>query len=359
MAAIEPELAAALAAVAPGTPLREGLERIVRGRTGGLIVLGHDERVDALTTGGFPLDIEFTATGLRELAKMDGAVVIDPAQGRIVRAAAQLVPDPTIQTSETGTRHRTADRVSRQTGFPVVSVSKSMNSIALFLHGRRHVVEDPSAVISRANQALATLERYTKRLDEVSRTLSALEVEDMVTLRDVCTTLQRLEMVRHIASEIGTYLLELGTEGRLVALQLAELVSGVDVDREMVVRDYLPTRAGRRARTVSGCLEALDLIGPSDLLDPTSLARALGHPASTEALEAPVSPRGHRMLSRVPRIPDAVRERLIEHHGGLQPLLEADVDHLQQVEGVGEHRARYISEALSRLAEASITERYA
>lgn len=358
MAAVDPELAIALARVAPGTELRDGLERILRGRTGALIVLGFDRTVETIASGGFPLDVDFTATRLRELSKMDGAVVIDGPTSKIVRAATQLLPDPTIPTGETGTRHRTADRVSRQTGYPVISVSKSMNIIALYLKGRRYVLEEPAAILSRANQALATLERYKQRLDEVSGSLSALEIEDLVTVREVCATLQRLEMVRHIASEIRAYLLELGAEGRLVSLQLAELVAGVETDRELVVRDYLPRRAGRKVRTVTGCLEALDLIGPTDLLDLISVARALGYPASADGLEDNVSPRGHRLLARVPRVPEVVRDRLIEHFGTLQALLGASVDDLQQVEGIGENRGRYIREGLSRLAESSILERY-
>ncbi len=289
---------------------------------------------------------------------MDGAVVIDDETSTIVRAATQLVPDPGIPTSETGTRHRTADRVARQTGLPVISVSKSMNIIALYLKGRRYVLEDPAAILSRANQALSTLERYKSRLDEVSRSLSALEIEDLVTVRDVCSTLQRLEMVRHIASEIRAYLLELGSDGRLVSLQLAELVAGVDPDRELVVRDYLPRRSGRKLRTVAGSLEALDLISPTDLLELSSVARALGFPASADGFEVNVSPRGHRMLARVPRVPEVVRDRLIEHFGTLQALLGATVEDLQQVEGIGENRARYIRDGMSRLAESSILERY-
>ncbi|MGB8020217.1 MAG: DNA integrity scanning diadenylate cyclase DisA [Candidatus Nanopelagicales bacterium] len=360
MATFDPELAAALARVAPGTELRDGLERILRGRTGALIVLAQDRTaVESIASGGFPLDIDFTATRLRELSKMDGAVVIDSSTARIVLAATQLVPDPSVPTGETGTRHRTADRVAKQTGFPVISVSHSMNIIALYLKGRRYVLEDPSSIRSRANQALATLERYKLRLDEVSRSLSALEIEDLVTVRDVCGTLQRLEMVRHIASEVRGYLLELGTDGRLVALQLAELVAGVETDRELVVRDYMPVRtAPKKARTISSTLEALDLIGPSDLLDLTSVARAMGYPVGTDGLEAYVSARGHRLLARVPRVPEVVRDRLVEHFESLQALLAASVDDLQQVEGIGENRARYIREGVSRLAETSILERY-
>ncbi len=358
MAGVDAELAAALVRVAPGTELRDGLERILRGRTGALIVLALDDGIDEISSGGFPLDIDFTATRLRELSKMDGAIVIDSATSRIVRAATQLVPDPAIPTSETGTRHRTADRVARQTGYPVISVSKSMHIIALYLRGRRYVLEDPAAVLSRANQALATLERYTQRRDEVTHSLSALEIEDLVTVRDVCGTLQRLEMVRHIASEIHAYLLELGTDGRLVSLQLAELVAGVETDRELLVRDYLPEKShGRKSRTPAKVMASLDQLGPGDLLDLTTISRALGY-AGPDPLEDNVSARGHRLLARVPRVPEVVRERVVEHFGGLQAILGASVDDLQEVEGIGENRARYLREGLTRLAESSILERY-
>src|SRR5919202_4695241 len=177
-------LRATLAAVAPGTALRDGLERILRGHTGALIVLGFDRVVESLCTGGFELDVPFSSTRLRELAKMDGAVVVASDLSRILRAAVHLVPDPTIPTEESGTRHRTAERVARQSGYPVISVSQSMRIIALYVDGRRYVLDDSAAILSRANQALATLERYKLRLDEVAGTLSALEIEDLVTVRD-------------------------------------------------------------------------------------------------------------------------------------------------------------------------------
>jgi diadenylate cyclase len=346
-------LRATLSAIAPGTALRDGLERILRGRTGALIVLGQDRLVDSICTGGFTLDVPFTATGLRELAKMDGAIIIDRDITKITRAAVHMMPDPSIHTDETGTRHRTADRVARQTGIPVISVSQSMQIIAAYVGGTRHVIEGSAQILSRANQALATLERYKLRLDEVSATLSALEIEDLVTVRDVAVVAQRLEMVTRIASEIEDYVLELGTDGRLLSLQLEELVTGVDQERELVVRDYLPS--GRRSKGAEATLARLEALSSTDLVDPAAASRALG---LGEHLDGAVAPRGYRLLAKVPRLPPAVVERLVEHFETLQKLLSAGVDDLQAVEGVGELRARSVREGLSRLAESSILERY-
>ncbi|MGN6331745.1 MAG: DNA integrity scanning diadenylate cyclase DisA [Motilibacteraceae bacterium] len=347
-----------LALVAPGTQLREGLERILRGRTGALIVLGYDKGVEALCTGGFELDVEFSSTRLRELCKMDGGVVCDTGVTKILRAAVQMVPDPSIPTEESGTRHRTAERVAKQTGYPVVSVSQSMSIVALYVGSRRYVLEDSTQILSRANQALATLERYKLRLDEVSGTLSALEIEDLVTVRDVSSVAQRLEMVRRIADEIGGYVVELGTDGRLLSLQLDELIAGVEPDRELIARDYLPAQSGRRHRTVPDVLAELDNLTAAELLDLGTVARALGFSGAGDGLDAAVSPRGYRLLAKVPRLPGAVVDRLVEHFGSLQKLLAANIDDLQAVEGVGESRARTVREGLSRLAESSILERY-
>jgi len=352
----EDVLRTVLAALAPGTDLRDGLERILRGNTGALIVLGYDRVVDTICTGGFPLDVEFSATRLRELAKMDGAVVLTTDLGRIIRAATHLMPDPSIPTEESGTRHRTAQRVAQQTGFPVISVSQSMKIISLYLGTRRHVLENSTSLLSRANQAVATLERYKTRLDEVSQTLSALEIEDLVTVRDAASVSQRLEMVTRISDEITGYGAELGTDGRLLALQLEELMAGVHSDRELIGRDYLPT--GRRSRTVEQVMADLSELSSAELLDLTNVAKALGYPGTPEALDQPVSPRGYRLLSRVPRLPAAVLNRIVEHFGSLQKVLAATVDELQNVDGVGDARARTIREALSRLADASIIERY-
>ena len=358
MAGTDDLLRATLLQVAPGTDLRDGLERILRGNTGALIVLGYDRLVASISTGGFDLDVDFSATRLRELSKMDGALVMTGDLSKIIKAGVQLLPDATIETAETGTRHRTAERVAKQTGHPVISVSQSMRIIALYVDGRRYVLDDSAAILSRANQALATLERYKMRLDEVAGTLSALEIEDLVTVRDAMAVSQRLEMVRRIATEIEGYVVELGTDGRLLSLQLDELMAGVEGERELIARDYLVPGTGKKTRTEFDALADLDQLSGTDLLDLTSIARAIGYATGGEALENAVSPRGYRLLAKVPRLPNPIVERLIEHFGGLQKLLAAGIDDLQAVEGVGEARARSIREGLSRLAESSILERY-
>ncbi len=253
-----PTLRETIARLAPGTALRDGLERILRGRTGALILIGYDDSVEAICDGGFSLDIPYAPTRLRELSKMDGAVVLSSDGSRILRANVQLVPDPSIATEESGTRHRSAERSAIQTGYPVISVSHSMSIVTIYVAGERHVIPDSAAILSRANQTIDTLERYKTRLDEVSRQLSTAEIEDFVTLRDVMTVVQRLEMVRRISLEIDSDVVELGTDGRQLKLQLEELVGDNETARELIVRDYHANPDPPTASQVSATLEELD-----------------------------------------------------------------------------------------------------
>ena len=285
---------------------------------------------------------------------MDGAVVLDRDGTRILQAAVQLVPDSRIETSESGTRHRTAERVAKQTGIPVISVSQSMGVVALYVDGIRKVVEGSAATLSRADQALQTLERYKSRLDEVTSTLSALEIEDLVTIRDVMSVLQRLEMVRRISSEIADYTVELGSDGRLLSLQLEELVGGLGNDRELIIRDYLSNEPSDA--DVEAALEGLIDLTSEELLDLAIGARTVGFAA--DSLDASISPHGYRLLHKIPRLPGAIIDRLVDHFGSLQRMLAASIEDLMSVDGVGEGRAKAVREGLSRLAESSILERY-
>jgi len=337
--------------VAPGTPLRDGFERILRGRTGALIVLGHGRDVQDLCTGGFELDVPYSPTALRELAKMDGAIVLDSWATRIMRAGVHLMPDPTVPTAETGTRHRTADRLARQTGVPVIAISASMATISLYVDAYRQFVENPDQILARANQALQTLERYRARLAEATTRLSALEVEDQVTLRDVASVAQRLEMVRRLDLELSEYTAELGTEGRLLALQMHELTSGLTELGALLEKDYRPEPAGGGNDSDAGFgLSQLTVLDTTQLLDLLLVARTIGFSASDQ-LDTRTTTRGYRQVAQINRLPGALGERLIEHFGSLQALFAASRADLQEVEGVGEQRARAIRDGLVRVAE--------
>jgi diadenylate cyclase len=346
----------ALRSVAPGTPLREGLDRILQAGMGALIVVGDDPRVLSICSGGFLLDAEFSPQRLSELAKMDGAIIVARDASRIARANVHLVPDPGVPTTETGTRHRTAERVARSLDVPVISVSETMQVIAVYRDAEKHPLEPIPRLIDRANQALQTLERYKNRLDVVSAALSALEVEDLVTVRDVVTTLQRSEMVRRIAEEVQDYIVELGQDGRLVRLQLEELMGGVEDDRHQVIEDYL--REDGTAWRAEQAVERLASLTTDDLLDLKTVAWVLHISTDVAGLDAALQPRGYRLLSRIPRLPDAVINRVVNHFGDLQKIMRASIEELDDVEGVGSGRARAIKEGMSRLAESSILDRY-
>jgi diadenylate cyclase len=350
------DLLDALAAVAPGTGLREGLDRILQARMGALVVVGDGPEVLNICSGGFLLDAAFSPQRLSELAKMDGAIILAGDASRIARANVHLVPNPNVPTSETGTRHRTAERVARSIGVPVISVSEDMQVINVYVGDDKHPLEEIPRLLNRANQALSTLERYKARLDTVQAALSALEVEDLVTLRDVVTVLQRTEMVRRIAEELALTIIELGGDGRLVRLQLEELMGGVADDRRRVIQDYFHEDAEWHLPEALNALADLDT---DDLLDLKSVAAAL-HLASAGIvdLDSHLQPRGYRLLSRIPRLPEAVVDRIVDRFGNLQKIMRATIDDLDDVEGVGETRARAIKDGLSRLAESSILDRY-
>lgn len=349
------ELLSALAAVAPGRPLREGLDRILKAGMGALIVIGDGPEVLNISSGGFLVNASFSPQRLSELAKTDGAIVLTPDAGYIARANVHLVPNPNVPTEETGTRHRTAERVARSIGVPVISVSEDMAVVTVYTKNERYQLESIPAILGRCNQALQTLERYKSRLDEVSANLTSLEVEDIVTLRDVVTLLQRAELVARISEEIEQYLTELGTDGRLVRLQLRELMAGVEDERRLVVRDYFQQDT---SWNLEQAIETLSDLTIDELLDAEEVVHSLHLSGQTDDLDASIEPRGYRMLARIPRLPEEVGERLVAEFGALDKLTRASVTELAAVEGVGEHWAETIKDALARIAESSILDRY-
>lgn len=347
----EEEMFSALQSVAPGTPLRQALDNVIAGRTGALIAIGDEAGVDSLSNGGFLIEAPFTPQRLFELAKMDGAILLDAEATRIRRANVHLMPDPSLPTSETGMRHRTAERVSRQTQALVVSVSQRREAVTLYRDGERISLADIDVVLAKASQALQTLERYRTRLTEVSAHLTALEFEDLVTFGDVAVVLQRFEMLRRVARELSRYIIELGTEGRLVRMQADELTAGADDDFLMLVRDYMPESGPRKA---AASLARIAALTPEQLLDAGALATALGYAPKADIDEQLVRAKGYRLLHRVPLLPATVINRLVDRFGSLKAVLAASEQQLDDVDGVGARRAKAIRDGLRRMRERAV-----
>src|SRR5919112_1098919 len=351
----EPRLVKALEMVAPGTALREGNDNILHARTGGLLVIGEVEDLSFLFSGGIKVDVDYTPPLLFQLAKMDGAIVLNANATKIATANTQLIPDPTILSLETGTRERTAERVSKQTDSLVVAISQRREVVSLYVEGAKYILEDIAVVLAKANQALATLDKYRTRLDQVSTRLTALEFEGGATLHDVLTVLQRSELVMRMAVEIERYIFELGTEGRLIEMQLEETMVGTAADKAALVHDYL---AEDSDEGFAAALEQISRLPHQDLLDFGRLAELLGYDRKLNTLDYPVSPRGFRILGRIPRLPRLVVGQIVREFSGLDEILAATDPELESVEGVGEIRAKDIREGLRRLQEINLVDRY-
>jgi len=351
----ETSLVRALEMVAPGTALREGIDNVVHARTGGLIVVGDPEEISFMFSGGIRLDIDYSPAFLYQVAKMDGAIILNANATKIALANVQLLPDPTILSLETGTRHRTAERVSKQSDSLVIAISQRREIVSLYVDGAKYILEDIPTVLAKANQALATLEKYRLRLDQVSTRLTALEFEGGATLHDVLTVLQRSELVTRMAAEIESYIVELGAEGRLIEMQLEETLYGTAADKAALVHDYLVDESDDNFALA---LEQLGRIDHQDLLDFGRLAELLGYDRKVNTIDHPVSPRGYRILGFIPRLPKLVVANIVAATGGLEELLAVGDAQLESIEGVGEMRAKEIREGLRRLQEINLVDRY-
>ncbi len=345
------ELMNILKIMAPGTTLREGLENILRAKTGGLIVLSDNEQVLSVVDGGFLIDSEYSPSYVYELAKMDGAIVISSDLKRIMCANAQLMPDHNIPTFETGTRHRTADRMAKQTGTIVIAISQRRNIISIYKGNIKYILKDSSIILGKANQALQTLEKYVAVLDRVVSNLNVLEFQDIVSLFDVMTAIQRTEMVMRIVGEIERYICELGNEGRLISMQLNELVKFVEQDEILLIRDYCETYLD-----YSEVYKQIQGLSSEDLLNLDIISKYLGY-TGVPLVDTLISPRGYRMLNKIPRIPSNVIDNLVKHFRELKAVMEASFEQLDNVEGIGEARAKAIKNGLRRLREQVMIDR--
>jgi diadenylate cyclase len=351
---VDPDVLTAVSRIAPGTQLRQGIDDIIRSREGALIVIGEPAELSFMFSGGIRLDQPFTPQLLYELAKMDGAIIVNSSVAKITHANVQLMPDPTIPSSETGTRHRTAERVAKQTDALVISISQQRETVTVFVDKSRYQLDAIADVLAKTNQALATLETYRARLDQVLTRLTALEFQNAVMLDDVLVVLQRAELTTRMADYIERACIELGSDGRLIRMQLEEHVSEVPAEKGAIVFDY---HAEGEQDDVREGLEALAQLPYQQLLEFELLA-VLGYPATTNPLDYAVIPRGYRVLSHIPRLPENVIQRLVGELGGLEGIVRASQRDLEAVDGVGTVRAREIREGLRRLQEHNLVDRY-
>ncbi len=336
--------------IAPGTPIRNGLENILRAKTGALLLItDNNEIIEEIVDGGFNINEEYTSSRLYELAKMDGAIVLSGDLKRILFANAQLSPSREIETRETGTRHRTAERTAKQTGELVISISQRRNIITIFKGNFRYILEDTNDVLNKANQGIQTLERYKKVFDNRLSILNEYEFNDIVTLKNVIDVIQRAEMVMRIAEEIRRQIYELGEDGRLVNMQLEELLGGLEKEKELIIKDYMvPTK---KKRTTKKIMEDLEELSYEDIGKETNIAKLLGFGTFDDYDEVGVFTRGYRILNRIPRMPNNIIENLISSFKSFQHILAADIESLDDVEGIGEIRARTIKQSLRRMQE--------
>lgn len=340
--------------LAPGTPLREGLDNVLRAKTGGLIVIGDSEEILNIVEGGFYINSDYTPSCLYELAKMDGAIIISTDLKKILHANTQLIPDPSISTFETGTRHRTADRVAKQTNTVVISISQRRNVITVYKGSTKYVLRDTAMILAKANQAIQTLEKYKSALDQAMNNLTALEFEDLVTFYDVAVAIQRTEMVLRIVREVEKYICELGNEGRLVSMQLSELINNVEEDGEYLVRDYASCKDDKYKEYCTSIASMAD----DELLDLPSICKAIGYPGDIGVLDESIVPKGYRILNKIPRLPTVVIVNLVKKFGDLQNILKASIEELDSVEGIGEVRIRNIRDGMKRLQEQVLLDRH-
>jgi diadenylate cyclase len=348
------KLLAAIARIAPGTELRQGIDDVISSREGALIVIGEPSQLSFLFSGGIRLDQPFTPQLLYELSKMDGAIIINAAVTKLVHANVQLMPDPAIPTAETGTRHRTAERVAKQTNALVISISQQRETVTVFLAQTRYQLDAIADVLAKTNQALATLDTYRQRLAQALTRLTALEFQNAVMLDDVLVVLQRAEMTTRMAEEIVRDCVELGTEGRLIRMQLEELVAELPREKAFVVLDYHATDV----ETAAKALQELSATPYQDLLEFGRLAELLDYPRSVNPVDHAVAPRGFRVLSHIPRLTDTVVKRVVRALGSLEAIVRASQRELEAVDGVGSVRAREIRDGLRRLQEHNLAERY-
>ncbi|MFP3952830.1 MAG: DNA integrity scanning diadenylate cyclase DisA [Candidatus Bipolaricaulota bacterium] len=329
--------------VAPGTTFRDALDRIVEQGHGGLIVVSEMEDITEIITSGFKLDSGLTAQRLSELSKMDGAIIVDSNLARINYANAHLSPDPTIESLETGTRHKAAEQTAKQLKLPVIAISERRNRITVYFEEERYILREISTIMSKVNQALLIMEQYRGNYDDDLQELTVLELDGNVLPYHVVNPITTIGQMLTLKKEINRMFLELGEEKTLPSRQLDNMISGIEEDMEFIIKDFCRDLEGDVDDLVAEVIELCSETTPST----KKLMALLGY--EEEHLDEFLSSRGYRILHKIPRLPHVVIERIVDRFGTLENILQARRDDLQDVKGVAETRSNTIKAGLQRL----------
>ena len=343
-----------LSLISPGTEIRKGIENILSARTGALILVEETKNIDKILDGGFEINCEYNPQKIYELAKMDGAIVLNKKMDKILYANVQLQVDARYKTVESGTRHRTAERVAKQTGNMVIAISERRGKITLYKEEMRYSLRNVTDVMNEANQAIKTLERYKTVLNKSISNLTIMEYDDLVTLYEVTMVIQRFEMLFKIAEEIQKYILELGVEGRLIKMQLDEILIGAQDEMKDLIRDY---QNDKKKEDISDIFEKITLLTQEELLEIENIAYHLGYSKDYKSLDNNVIPKGYRLLRKVFKLTSKNIENIVEKFGQLNNVLDADVEELTEIKGISKFKAKSIKNGLSRLKVMTLLEK--
>ncbi|MDX8336661.1 MULTISPECIES: DNA integrity scanning diadenylate cyclase DisA [Cetobacterium] len=342
-----PEFLEILSLLAPGTRLREGIHNVLDGEMGALIVVGLDSEVQKIMDGGFEINCEYTPEKLFELCKMDGAIILDSDITRIHYANVHLQPSMRFATNESGTRHRTAQRVAKQTDKLVIAVSERKKVVTIYKGEMKHRLRNTPDLMGEASQGLNTLERYRFVLDRALGNLTILELDDLVTLYEVTVVLQRFEKVTRIFQEMNTYMTELGIDGRLVKLHLNDLIQDIESEKEDFLRDYW--NYSNAPFDMDEITDRLSKLTDDDLKELEKLSAVLDYGKTYSTLGNRVSPKGYRILDKITKLTKRDIEKIVNTYGNLSKIQEASIEELLEIKGISKFKIKAIQTGLKRL----------
>ncbi|WP_156299690.1 DNA integrity scanning diadenylate cyclase DisA [Streptobacillus canis] len=328
--------------VAPGQPLRVAIEKIQEASLGGLIILASLEDMEEYVDGGFRLDTTFTPQKVYELAKMDGAVLISEDLKIIHGANIQLQPDKNIETSESGTRHRTADRIAKLTGNTVITISERRKRITVYKGNFKHTLELIGDLLIKSSQAIMSLEKYAVSVNKYMENLTISEFENTVLLEEVIAGLRHFYLMFTMDKEVRQYIMELGTEGRLVELQHHEIMANQKNNLINFIKDY-----SRKNKNSEKMFTDLMELSKDDIRDDIKLAKVLGYDLKQDLIDENLFPRGYRILSTANKLTKKDVENLVENFKNLGDILNANYDEIYSIKGMG----KFKTERVLRLRE--------